>query len=294
MDVSVIIVSWNTKEFLRRLLLSIYKHTAGLTFEILVVDNASHDGSVEMVRSEFPEVQLLPYPANLGFSRANNKAAEVATGKFLCFLNADTELKENSLKIIFEEISSNRRIGILGCHLEFANGRHQDSVRKFPTLGDQFFILLKLPYLFPRAAVLRRYLCANFDYGHNSEVEQIMGAVMMISRDNFRRLGGFDERFYLWFEEVDLQKRLRDKFSLKTCYTAKTSIIHHKSQSFAQTRSVTKQRLYNQSLRYYFLKQRGYFSHILCFFFGPLSMFLAWVIDFFKLNKLITKDAKRF
>lgn len=279
MDCSVIIVSWNAREYLRRCLQSIRIHTSDILYEVIVIDNGSHDGTPEMVRTEFPWVQLLPNSVNTGFARANNRGAEIATGKNFCFLNDDTELQENSLQMLVHRVQEDPSIGVLGCHLLYGDGRHQDSVRRFPTIADQWRILLKLHHLFPKSSAIKKYLACDMDYQKEQDVEQVMGACMVMRRDVFFAEQGFDERFFLWFEEVDLQYRIWQKQKLRIVYTPITSIIHHCSVSFAQQLPLWKQSVLIKSMRTYFrlhgrLRDRGW-----CTILYPVSMFLAGLYE---------------
>lgn len=285
MTLSIIIVSWNVKDYLRQCLQSIHEQTHDIDYEIIVVDNASHDGSAEMVRNDFPNVRLLVNVCNVGFARANNQGAEIAEGDWLCFLNDDIQLIENSLAIMLKRIQNNSHIGLLGCRLLFPDYSPQESVRRFPTLYDQLFILLKLHHFFPNHPLMQDYYMQNMEYKIEQEVDQVMGACMMMATSDFKKLQGFDEHFFLWFEEVDLQKRVRDLLQKSVMYTPCTTMIHAKSVSFNKVQSVTRQRRFNQSMQWYFRKHHGRRSAMIIGMVHPLSMLLAMMVTLGRLWK---------
>lgn len=290
MDISVIIVSWNVKEHLRRCIESIKKQTVGLEYEIIVVDNASHDGSAAMVATEFPDVKLIASNTNLGFGAANNRGVEMAEGDMLAFLNDDIVLLENSLLKVYEKMKADRTIGVLGYHLVNADTSHQDSIRRYPRLADQLIILTKLHNFFPKLGPIQRYLASDIDYTKEQEVDQVMGACMIIPKEVFAKVGGFDERFFVWFEEVDLQKRIHDSLNLRIIYSPLTEMVHVKGASFGQIMPVRLQRIFNRSMRQYFLKHNGIVATALITIVQPLSTLLSLCIELLRRSG---KDVKK-
>lgn len=279
MQISVITVSTNSKEHIRNCLLSLKEKTVDVDYEVIVVDNASTDGTPEMVKAEFPWVKLVENSRNLGFGTANNRGAAIATGGILCFYNDDTIQTQNTLKAVYEKMTTDNSIGTLGFHLTFPDGSHQDSVRAYPRLSDQMLILLKLHHFFTKARVLRRYLCSDMDYTREQEVDQVMGACMVIPRVVFERVGGFDEQFFVWFEEVDLQKRIHDELGLRIVYSPFAEMIHVKGATFGKALSLTNQRRFNRSLWQYMRKHNGVFAATVITVLQPVSIFLAWGVQ---------------
>ncbi|OGY85932.1 MAG: hypothetical protein A2233_00350 [Candidatus Kerfeldbacteria bacterium RIFOXYA2_FULL_38_24] len=290
MNISVIIVSWNAKEHLRRCLNSIKQHTKQLSYEVIVVDNSSQDDSAHMVAQEFPEVKLVASKVNLGFGKANNRGAELATGEVLFFCNDDIVLQENSLALAYEKLTQDKSLGVLGFHLLFPDKTHQDSVRRFPNLKDQLIILTKLHNFFPNLTAIKKYLAQGFDYQKEQEVEQLMGACLFIRQDVFKKAQGFDEHFFCWFEEIDLEKRIKEQQKLRLVYSPASALIHVKGVSFNQIMSVKLQRILNQSMRYYFLKHHGLLAAVLITILQPLSIILSLLVQ--GLKKLGT-DVKK-
>ncbi|MFA6321999.1 MAG: glycosyltransferase family 2 protein [Candidatus Buchananbacteria bacterium] len=252
-EISIIIASWNVKNLLRHCLNSIYVNSAGIELEIFVVDNASTDQSVEMVRSEFPEVKVIANQQNLGFGRANNLALTQAQGKNILFLNPDTLIKKNCLANILTFLNHNPQAGIVGCQHLNPDLSLQPSVRRFPSFWPIFLIISKIAKIFPNLNTLNNYLARDFDYNLTQLVEQVAGSFMMIRHEVIDEIGGFDESFYLWFEEVDLCRRAVNA-GWQVWYFAESQIIHYGGQSFSQQLTLKKQRIFLQSAWRYFKK----------------------------------------
>lgn len=275
MDVSVIIVNWNVKPLLRQCLASLRKQQ-GVDFEVLVVDNASSDGSVEMVTEEFPEYTLIASNTNLGFAAANNMAIEHANGDFVLLLNPDTELIDtHTLAKLVRYMKERPHVGIVGPRLLNPDRTLQRSIRRFPTFVSQVLIMLKLHHIFPRLKSLREYFAADIDHMTGRTVDQVMGACFMIRGDVLCTIGNLDERFFIWFEEVDYCKRAIDA-GFQVCYTPHIEVVHHGGESFDKVFGPTKQQYFNTSLRKYFRKHHGRVSAALLSALVPVSQVLAW------------------
>lgn len=278
MDLSIIIVNWNVKDLLKKCLESIYRETKGASFEIFVVDNASTDGSVEMVKQNFSQVKLTVNNKNLGFATANNQAIKISRGKYVLLLNPDTELIEDAFSIMIRRMDKHEEIGVLGPELLNSDRSLQPSVRRFPTLLSQSLILLKMHRLLPNLKTFRKYFARDFDYSREQNVDQVMGACFMIRREALEKVGGLDENFYIWFEEVDYCKRIKDA-GFSVVYTPKTKLIHLGGESFVKQLSLDKQKMFNKSSRYYFRKHHGILSWLWLWLINPKSLFLAWLVE---------------
>ncbi|MFA5020759.1 MAG: glycosyltransferase family 2 protein [Patescibacteria group bacterium] len=253
MKISIIIVSWKVRDLLKKCLASIESAAAGLAVEIFVVDNASNDGAIEMVRSDFPTVRLIANRQNLGFAKANNLALRQASGDYVLLLNPDTELQPDTLEKSIDFFQSHPAAGALGAKMSYPDGRQQPSVRRLPTVWPIFLMLLKLPKLFPRLKSIANYLAADFDYSREQIVDQIMGAYIFMPRRILEQIGLLDDRFFIWFEEVDLCRRLRDA-GYGVWFNPEVKIIHHGGKSFSQQALIANQRIFFSSALKYFLK----------------------------------------
>lgn len=271
--ISIIIVSWNVRDQLRSCLQSIQQYCDLETTEVFVVDNASKDESAQMVAKEFPDVQLIANNTNRGFGAANNQALELATGDYVLFLNDDCAFTADILPTLTAQFQD-PKLGMLGVHLLNSDGSTQASVRAWPGVLDQTAIQLKLHHFFPK--LINHYLMNDFDYTQSANVPQVMGAFMLMPMELAKQYGGFDEDYFVWFEEVDLQRRLQlDGYVVR--YDAKAACIHAKGQSFQQVARPTAQRMFNRSLRTYMRKHHGILAYLWFLALHPVSMGLAYL-----------------
>jgi len=282
MDLSIIIVSWNVKDLLQKCLQSIYGKTQGLEFEVFVVDNASKDGSSQMVLKEFSQATLISSNVNLGFGKANNLALEQASGKYILFMNPDMELIENSFPKLVELMDKDPKIALATCQLIYPDGSRQKNVKNNPGLCDQLLILLKLHHFF-QPKCLKRYLAKDFDYEKEREVKQIMGAFIFANGEIIKQMGGWDADYFLWWEDLDLCKRIQDS-DYKIVYFPKTKIIHHEAKSFEQQMSLEKQKNFNRGMRIYFKKHGSLLAYSLIYLLSLLGLFLAYLSQIFKIK----------
>lgn len=207
-DVSVVVVSFNTRGLLRRCLANVNQQIEGLRAEVLVVDNASRDGSAQMVRDEFPQVQLIANEANRGFAAANNQAFARARGRLVALLNPDAELGDGVLRRAVARMNREPRVAAVGGRLLASDGTPQPSARMFPTLRDEVFVRTGLAWKFRRSRIFGRLDRAWADPDVDARVDWVPGAFFLVRASLLQRLGGFDERFFLYYEEVDLCRRI--------------------------------------------------------------------------------------
>jgi hypothetical protein len=277
MELSIVIVNWKVRDLLDKCLRSVFEQTKGVEFEVFVVDNDSRDGSVEMVMKKYPQTELVASNRNLGFAKANNEAIRRSSGEFVVLLNPDTEIVDNALAKMVEFMRRNPQAAICGPRLLNTDGTHQPSVRCFPGLSSQLLISLKLHHLLPGLGILKQYFVEDFDYGRAAQCDQVMGAAFMVRRSVLQEIGLLDERYFIWFEEVDLCKSATEA-GFQTWYTPSATVIHHGGESFGQVFGPDKQRMFNQSCRRYFWKHHGFSSYFTLVIFHPLSMLLAWLV----------------
>jgi GT2 family glycosyltransferase len=230
--VSVIIVNWNTKEHLRRCLQSLTQHSAPRTphFEIIVVDNASVDGSAETVRREFPHVRLLVNDRNLGYAVANNQGAKIAKGCYLLLLNPDTVVPSEAIARLVEFAESHPDVGIVAPKLVYPDGSLQPSVRSFPTPMALLFSALRLDRVFPQSRIFGRYRMTWFRYDQVIEVDQPMASALLVRKEAWERIGGMDETMPIFFNDVDLCWRLK-KAGWRIYFLPDAVIVHHHGAS---------------------------------------------------------------
>jgi GT2 family glycosyltransferase len=253
-DVSIIIVNWNVEKLLRDCLRSIYENTKKISFEVILIDNASHDGSVEMVKKEFPHVHLIANTDNAGFTKANNQGIRIAKGRLIMLLNPDTELLGNAVLNMVHFMDAHKDCGALGAELKNTDGSLQRSCKTFPSLEVTLYNSLFLDSLFPSSQIFGKHYMTWWDFNEPREVDQPMGSALMIRREVMDSVGMFDENIFIWFDEVDLCYRIKHA-GWKIFFTPSAQIKHHLSKSFKQWKSV--KQMINGTLLY--KKARGYF-----------------------------------
>ena len=228
-DVSIILVSYNTEALTRECLKSVMEKTQGLTYDIWVVDNNSSDNSCEMIKKEFPQVRLIENKENKGFGAANNQAIKQSNAKYVFLLNTDTLLINNAIKILFDYMEENPQIGACGGNLYDANGRHVHCYGHYKTFTSKMVKTFKLGAFFPKEKAI------NEDKGENErdefkEVDIIVGANLMMRKCVLDEVGIFDEEFFLYDEETELQFRIK-KAGYKIMLNPSSKIAHLEGKS---------------------------------------------------------------
>lgn len=231
MDISVIIVNYNVREFLTNALTSLAQSLHGFRSEMFVVDNASDDGSVESVSKIFPHVHLIANTANVGFAKANNQALVRSTGKYILLINPDTVVQENTIRELIKFFDSHADAGMVGCKILNPDGTLQLACRRsFPTPWTAFTKTFGLSTLFPRSKLFARYNLTYLDPDKVCEVDAISGSFMMVRREVYEKIGGLDETFFMYGEDLDWCYRVQHA-GWKVYYVPLTSIIHYKGES---------------------------------------------------------------
>ncbi len=233
MDVllSIIIVSYNVRDFLAQTLRSVQKATHSIPAEILVVDNHSEDGSPHMVATEFPQVRLIRNSQNVGFARANNQALSLARGKFLVLLNPDTIVQEDTFEKLIQFFDTHADAGMAGCKILNPDGSLQLACRRsFPTPWVAFTKLVGLSALFPKSRLFGKYNLTYLNPDEVTEVDAISGSFMMVRRETYQQVGPLDERFFMYVEDLDWCYRVK-KAGWKIYYVPETKIVHYKGAS---------------------------------------------------------------
>lgn len=230
-SLSVIIVNYNVKYFLEQCLCSLRKAGRGLRLEILVVDNASTDGSRDYLPARFPEVRFYWNDRNLGFAKANNQALADARGDAVLFLNPDTIVPEGGLRDCLAYLEAHPRTGALGVHMIDGYGQFlRESRRGFPDPVTALFKLIGLAALFPRSRVFARYHMGHLDPRKSHPTDVLAGAFFMVRREVLARTGGFDEAFFMYGEDIDLSYRIQQA-GWENTYFAGCTILHFKGES---------------------------------------------------------------
>jgi GT2 family glycosyltransferase len=271
MDVSIILVNYNTKDLIINCINSIKEHTIGLSYEIIIVDNGSKDGSKDFF-SKQKDITYLYQTNNIGFGQANNLGARFARGKYLFLLNSDTILINNAIKVLYQFITTHgKTTGIVGGILTDTNNQENGSFGYFPTMKDSMLKLIK-----KGRSNLKYSKKQLLDLTHKGfcEVDYVLGADMMISKHLFENLQGFDPAFFMYYEESDLQKRSSNK-GYKN-YIIKTAQIHHLVNASVNQLPTNKKRIMVNKSMFIYLKKHH--LHILYIIFK----FTFCALEFFK------------
>ncbi len=267
-DLTIIIVSWNVRDLLRGCLRSVSRarrstsaapdletSNSELRLEIIVVDNASTDGSPEMVRTEFPHVRLIVNDENRGFTAANNQGLALSQGRYLLLLNPDTEVMGDALVTMLRYMDTHPDVGVLGPRLLYPDGSQQSSRRRFPTFATALVESTVVQEWWTDNRVLRRYFLADTPDDAIQPVDWLVGACLLVRREAYEGVGGLDEGYFMYSEELDWCRRIKSA-GWEIVYLPTATIVHHEGKSSEQV--VPARHIYFQSSKVrYFRKHHG-------------------------------------
>jgi GT2 family glycosyltransferase len=256
MKLSIVIICWNDWKVLENCILSIFENTHKISFEVIVSDNGSTDGSVEKIRAQFPAVRVLENGANLGFAKGNNAGIREAQGEYVLILNPDTIIHDGSLDRWIQFADQHPESGAFGCRVQNPDGTYQRSARPFPTIARYLTAALYLRFL---GHLRRPVLTREYDWWKGNterEVDWQSGCCVMLRGELLKQLGGFDESFFYQFEEVDLCRRVWDA-GYRIRFTPEASITHLGGQSVKRFPARFAIEVCRNGYRYFF-KHFGY------------------------------------
>ena len=223
---SVVVLSWNTLDLTRACLRALAADTPAHSREVVVIDNGSTDGSADAIAAEFPDVVLARNEENVGYAAGNNQGAKVATGGFVCTLNSDTEVAPGALDLLVDFLEQNPDYGAVSPRLVNPDGTVQTACMRFPGLLTALCFDTCFGRFWPGTAVENRYFMRDFDHVHSRDVDQPPGACFMMKREEFLALGGLDTELFLFFNDVDICRRLW-RNGRKIRYLAEARVTHH-------------------------------------------------------------------
>ncbi len=226
MDLSIIIVNWNTVDYLKACLRSIEINAPACEYEVIMVDNASSDGSADMVRESFPGVKLIANETNEKYAVGNNIGIQESQGEHILLLNPDTKVKPGALDALLKFGREHPEAAAVGCRLILPDGTVQQSCRSFPDPAGVFFEYIGVSRAFPESEVFGRYRMTWFDYKHVAEVDQPMGSCLLLSRKALDDVGIFDQEFPIFFNEVDWCYRAKQE-GWKVYFTPDAEVVHY-------------------------------------------------------------------
>ncbi len=230
-DISIIIVNYNVKEFVKNLLYSLQKALQNYTSEIILVDNASSDGSVADIEEKFNYVKVIANKDNIGFGKANNQGLQIASGKYIALLNPDTIVREDTFSKLIKFMNENPNAGMTTCKVLNPDGTLQLACRRsFPGPWVSFTKIAGLSKLFPKSKIFSKYNLTYLDENKINEVDAISGSFMFFTSEVYQKVGGFDPQFFMYGEDLDLCYRVQ-LAGYKVYYVPETEIIHYKGES---------------------------------------------------------------
>lgn len=230
MTISVIIVNYNVKYFLEQCLFSVQAALKNIPGEIIVVDNASKDKSIDYLQPKFPFVKFIVNPRNRGFGTGCNDGFKLSSGEFVLFLNPDCIIPEDCFDKSISFLNNHPEAGALGVKMFDGSGKFlKESKRSFPALSTSFFKMVGLAALFPHSKFFAKYYLGQLDENKNHEIGVLAGAFMLMRRNVFEKVNGFDEDFFMYGEDIDLSYRIH-KAGFKNYYFSETAIIHFKGE----------------------------------------------------------------
>ncbi|MEW6089015.1 MAG: glycosyltransferase family 2 protein [bacterium] len=258
MKLSIIIVNWNTGNLLRNCLRSIYENYGPADFEVIVVDNDSKDGSPRMVGKDFPEIKLIKNKENMGFSKANNQAIEICRGDYVLILNPDIIIKKNAIENMLEFLNVNNDAGAAGAKFLNPDGSVQKAgyYRRSPSIIQILLFYTILNRIFRHFPGICSRYWENDDMDNRHEVDQIPGACVLVKREVLEKTGGFDEDYFIWYEDVDWCFRIK-RAGWKLYYCHDAEMVHYGGQSFINVNSGEKIILFYAGLLKYFQKNHS-------------------------------------
>lgn len=246
-QLSIVIVSWNVRDLLRACLHSL--PPAGPACEVIVVDSASADGTPAMVAAEFPEVRLIASPDNLGYSRGNNLGLRLARGRHVLILNPDTVVTAGALERLSAYLDAHPETGVVGPQLVYGDGAPQSTRRRFPTVLTGFFESTWAQGWAP-PGLLQRYYAADLPADQPVAVDWLVGAALLVRAEVVAQVGGFDEGFFMYSEELDWCRRIRAA-GWRIAHVPAARILHYEGRSSAQAPAATHIRFNASKVRYY-------------------------------------------
>lgn len=292
-DITVVIVNYKVKEYIANLLNSIYKAKGALSVQIIVVDNNSNDESVEFLKKRYPKVTYIENKENLGFGVANNQAINIADGEFTLIINPDTLVSEDTLDVMLSHMRKHPKCGASGCKILNPDGTFApESKRSVPTLGTAISKVLGLNSLFPKSKVFGSYYLGWIHENEFAHIPVLSGSFMFWRTDVLQHLNGFDERFFMYGEDIDLCYRIQNT-EYHIDYVPNTSIIHYKGES-TRKGDLKYVRIFNKALYQFFEKhQSKNYSQIfrsLIFTAIWARIFISFIVNNLKSLKALTTD----
>lgn len=279
-DVSIIVVTYKESLDVLKACFDSVKKVMDVELEMIVIDNGQSDTTRGLLQS-YGHVTYLRNSENIGFAAAVNRGMSIARGRYILLLNPDARFDPDVLLKMIAHLDEDTEVGIGSCIIKYPDGSLQESIRRFPKLIDQLFVMFKVPHLFKHCKVIDGYMMRDKDPYQTQDVDSIMGAFMFIRRAVIDQIGYFDEQYFIWFEEVDYCKMTHNA-GWKIRHYADTEIEHHKGHAFDKIATIKKQKWIRQSMRKYMRKHEGWLPWFILWVLAPLFIGLGYLASYIK------------
>jgi len=288
LDVSIVIVSWNTRDILRDCLRTVYEQTEKTAFEVIVVDNASADGSGEMVRAEFPQTILVANPENSGYAAANNQGIRIARGRYILVLNSDTLILDGAVDKMMAFADAQPRAGVLGCRVLNADRSLQPTCFLYPSPLNLLLSMSYLSKLFPRNRFFGRETLSWWDRSDTRPVDVVTGCFMFVRKAAIDQVGLMDEQYFMYGEETDWCYRFKQA-GWQVLFTPVAQIVHYGGSSSSRVRIAMRLQL-SASLLLFIRKHRSRFSYATACI--VMSLFFGLRVPFWLLKAAVSRATR--
>jgi GT2 family glycosyltransferase len=286
MDLSIIIVNYNTKDLLKQTIQSVIDTINGIDYQIIIIDNASKDGSCDMVKKAFDDKTILIESMdNEGYAKANNKGIKLAKGRYILLLNSDTVVIEDCIQKCIDYMDKATDIGVLGCKIVLPDGKLDRACKRgFPTPEASLYYMLKLDKLFPSQKKYGKYNLTYLDENETNQVDSVVGAFMMIRREVIGQVGMLDEDFFMYGEDLDWCYRIKES-GWNIVYYPEAQIIHYKGASSKKKRWKTIYEFHRAMYLFYnkhYFKKYNFFVTSIVYTGIGLKLLLSLLINIFR------------
>lgn len=289
MDVSIIIVAWNVRKLLYKCIKSVYDQTTGISFEVIYVDNASEDGSVEMVKNEFTDVRIIENDENRGFIIANNQGIEIAEGRYVLLLNSDTIVLDNTIAKTVEFTDAHPEAAVVGCRVLNPDRSLQRACFMYPSVLNMFLSATYLYKIFPRSRFFGRERMTWWNFDEVREVETVCGCYSLVRKEAIDEVGVMDPTYFVYGDDPDWCYRFKEN-GWRIMFTPDAEIIHLGGQTTKQMSREFKWQLSGSVLIFMRLHRNKVSFRIACFL---TSMFFLLRVPYWLCAGLVSKENRR-
>lgn len=281
-DVSIIVLTYKEGLDVLKACFDSVAASKDISYELIVSDNGASEATRGLLFA-YPQSRYLKNEGNLGFAKGVNRGLKFAQGRYALLLNPDTSFGPDVIAKMIAHLDQDTDVGIGSCLIRYPDKKLQESIRRFPSIVDQLLVMSKIPHFLPDIGPVKKYMMRDVDQTATQDVDSIMGAFMFIRRELLEKIGHLDERYFIWFEEVDYCKMAHDA-GWKIRSYGDVEITHHKGHTFNKIATRRKQKWIRTSLRKYMYKHHGWAAAGIFWALTPLFILLGWSASIVKPN----------